>query len=217
MIDWAVIHSVFLDLDGTLLDLHYDNHFWLEHVPIRYAERHGLDHAEARDVLMGKYSAVMGSLNWYCVEYWSKELALDIPGLKREVKHKIAVRPHVREFLQFLHMQGKRVVLVTNAHPASVEIKMETTGLDRHFDRIITSHELGHAKEESAFWPALQAVETFDVNKTLFIDDNFSVLDAAADYGIKYLLAVKKPDSQAENKEHKHYPLLESFSEIIVD
>lgn len=217
MIDWAVIHSVFLDLDGTLLDLHYDNHFWLEHVPVRYAERHGLDHAEARDELMGKYSEVLGSLNWYCVEYWSKELSLDIPELKREVKEKIAVRPHVREFLQFLHMQGKRVVLVTNAHPASVEIKMETTGLDRHFDRIITSHELGHAKEEAAFWPALQTVESYDVNKTLFIDDNFSVLDAAADYGIKYLLAIKKPDSQAEDKDHEDYPLLESFSEIIVE
>ncbi|MCW8955756.1 MAG: haloacid dehalogenase, partial [Gammaproteobacteria bacterium] len=83
MIDWPRIHSVFLDLDGTLLDLHYDNHFWLEHVPVRYAERHGLDHAEAMDVLNNKYSQVLGSLNWYCVDYWSRELELDIPELKQ--------------------------------------------------------------------------------------------------------------------------------------
>lgn len=215
MIDWSKIKSVFLDLDGTLLDLYFDNHFWLEHVPVRYAERHGLDHAEARDVLGKKYSAVSGSLSWYCVDYWSKELELDIPELKREVSEKIAVRPQVIEFLQFLHMQGKRVVLVTNAHSASVAIKMEKTGLDKHFNRIITSHELGLAKEQNEFWPELQKVEPFDLDKTLFIDDNFNVLDSANTYGIRYLLAIKKPDSQGPDKEHEHYPLLDSFHQII--
>ncbi|MCW8910487.1 MAG: HAD hydrolase-like protein, partial [Gammaproteobacteria bacterium] len=141
MINWSNINSVFLDLDGTLLDLHFDNHFWLEHVPVCYAERHGLEHAEARSILNEKYASAMGSLNWYCVEYWSRELELDIPQLKQDVSHKIAVRPQVEEFLEYLHMLGKRVVLVTNAHPASVAIKMEKTNLDRYFNRIISSHE----------------------------------------------------------------------------
>lgn len=213
--DWSNIDKVFLDLDGTLLDLHFDNHFWLEHVPVRYAEKHGLDHAEARQVLHGKYSAVANSLNWYCVEYWSRELQLDIPGLKREVSHKIAVRPEVEDFLQFVHMHGKRVVLVTNAHTASVTIKMQKTGLDRHFDRIITSHELGYAKEEFPFWPALHKVEPFDAQRTLFIDDNFNVLDAAKHYGIKFLYAIRKPDSQGADKQHAHYMLLDKFSQIM--
>jgi len=215
MIEWKKIKSVFLDLDGTLLDLHYDNHFWLEYVPIRYAERHGLNHAEAKDVLSSKYSAVYGSLDWYCVDYWSRELELDIQGLKREIADKICVRPRVVDFLQFLHMQGKRVVLVTNAHPASVAIKMERTKLDQFFNRIITSHELAHAKEQQAFWPALQKTEAFEKEATLFIDDNFDVLDAAKEYGIKYLLAIKKPDSRGEEKEHSHYSMLESFEQII--
>lgn len=213
--DWSNIDKVFLDLDGTLLDLHFDNHFWLEHVPVRYAEKHGLDHAEARQVLHGKYSAVANSLNWYCVEYWSRELQLDIPDLKREVSHKIAVRPEVEDFLQFVHMHGKRVVLVTNAHSASVTIKMHKTGLDRHFDRIITSHELGYAKEELPFWPTLHKVEPFDAQRTLFIDDNFNVLDAAKHYGVKYLYAIRKPDSQGPDKQHAHYMLLDRFSQIM--
>jgi putative hydrolase of the HAD superfamily len=215
MFDWTSIDSVFLDLDGTLLDLHFDNHFWLEHVPVRYAERHGLDHAEARSILDEKYTAVMGSLSWYCVDYWSRELQLDITELKREVSHKIAVRPEVEDFLQYLHMHGKRVVLVTNAHATSVAIKMEKTGLDRHFDRIITSHELGHAKEETAFWPALQGIEPFDAHKTLFIDDNFNVLDAARNYGIVHLLAIRKPDSRGPDKEHPHYELIETFGQVM--
>ena len=214
MIDWKNISSVFLDLDGTLLDLHYDNYFWLHHVPIRYAEKHALDQAHAHEILNEKYSAVYGSLNWYCVDYWSAELNLDIAALKREMVDKICVRPNVEEFLQFLHMQGKRVVLVTNAHSASVQIKMDKTKLDRFFDRIITSHELKHAKEQVEFWPALQSMEAFDTNTTLFIDDNFDVLDAAKNYGIKHLLAIKKPDSQGEEKEHGHYAMLESFRQI---
>ena len=38
MINWPQIDTVFLDMDGTLLDLHFDNHFWREHMPRRYAE-----------------------------------------------------------------------------------------------------------------------------------------------------------------------------------
>ena len=213
--DWSKIDTVFLDLDGTLLDLYFDNHFWLEHVPVRYAERHGLEHAEAQSILHDKYSAVMGSLNWYCIDYWSKELDLDIPELKREVSDKIAVRPLVEDFLQYLHMHGKRVVLLTNAHIASVEIKMEKTGLDQHFDRIITSHELGYAKEQTAFWPRLKKREDFERNRTLFIDDNFQVLDCANDYGIRYLLAIRKPDSQGPDKQHEHYRLIDSYAQLM--
>ncbi len=213
--DWTPIKTVFLDLDGTLLDLYFDNHFWLEHVPVRYAEQHGLDEAEARSILNRKYTAVMGSLDWYCIDYWSRELQLDISQLKREVSHHIAVRPQVEDFLQYLHMHGKRVVLVTNAHAVSVELKMEITGIDRHFDRIITSHQIGHAKEQVPFWPGLHDIEPFDPAATLFIDDNFSVLDSARNYGIRHLLAILRPDSRGPDKQHPEYPLIESFDQIM--
>ena len=48
MIDWQQIDTVFLDMDGTLLDLNFDNHFWLKHVPLRYSERYQLPLAEAQ-------------------------------------------------------------------------------------------------------------------------------------------------------------------------
>ena len=44
---WHAIDTVLLDMDGTLLDLHYDNHFWMEHLPQRYAELHGVSRAMA--------------------------------------------------------------------------------------------------------------------------------------------------------------------------
>ena len=214
MIDWSKISTVFLDLDGTLLDLHFDNHFWLEFVPQCYAEKHQLGIDESHKTLTQKYSAAYGSLNWYCVEYWTKELQLDIASLKHSIREKICVRPHVEEFLQALHMRGKRVVLVTNAHPLSFEVKLQKTGIGRYFHRIITSHELLHAKEEAEFWLKLEEIEPIDKAATLFIDDNFSVLDAAKQYGIEHLLAIKQPDSTEADKQHPYYCLLDSFKEI---
>ena len=42
MIDWDAIDTVLLDMDGTLLDLHFDNYFWMDHLPRLYAEKHGM-------------------------------------------------------------------------------------------------------------------------------------------------------------------------------
>jgi GMP/IMP 5'-nucleotidase len=214
MINWSKINCVFLDLDGTLLDLHFDNHFWLEYVPRRYAEKHELAIEESHKVLDEKYRAAYGSLNWYCVDYWTRELGLDIGELKQSISHKVAIRPYVEEFLEALHMHGKRVVLVTNAHPVSIEVKMEKTHLGRFFHRIITSHELHHPKEDAEFWLKLEEIEPVDKSATLFIDDNFSVLDAAREYGIEHLLAIRQPDSTEGDKEHHHYHLLNSFLDV---
>lgn len=213
--DWQVIDTVFLDLDGTLLDLHFDNHFWLEHVPVRYAEKHGLSADEANKALMDRYTEVKGRLEWYCIDFWTQELELDIEQLKHEISHKIAVHPQVREFLQAVRDAGKRIVLVTNAHPASLSLKMEKTGLDIYFDRMINSHDLGLAKEHDGFWRQLHLIEPYDPETTLLIDDNLEVLDSAENFGIEYLLAVSKPDSQSNIIETQRYIALKSFSEII--
>ncbi len=212
---WASVETVLLDMDGTLLDLHFDNHFWLSYVPRCYAEKHGLSDVQAHDDLMKKYAAVKGSLNWYCVDFWSRELSLDIKQLKYDIADKISIRPEVDEFLNWLNQQAKRVVLVTNAHPVSLWLKMDRTGLHAHFDKIIHSHELGLAKEHGGFWQKLQSLERYQPEKTMLIDDNIDVLDSAAKYGIRHCYAIHLPDSQSDAVENDRYPALKSFREII--
>jgi putative hydrolase of the HAD superfamily len=163
-------------MDGTLLDLHFDNHFWREHVPLRYAERHQLDIDTARSELVPRFRLKEGTLDWYCVEYWSRELGLDIVELKREINHLIAVHDHVPEFLQRIRQAGKRVVMVTNAHAHSLALKMEVTGLTDAFDALICSHDIGYPKEDQRFWTGLGTEEAFRNESTLFIDDSLSVL-----------------------------------------
>lgn len=214
-VDWQIINTVFLDLDGTLLDLHFDNHFWLEYVPIHFADKNGISIDQAKTQLSNLYGEFGGTLNWYCIDFWTDRIGLDIRSLKEDVSHKIAVRPLVEEFLQMLLTRRKRVVLVTNAHEASIAIKMHKTNLDNYFHRIISSHQFGMAKEEKGFWEKLNQEEPFDNNATLFIDDNLTVLKAAEDYGIKHLRAILKPDSQGPEITTKDYAVIDSYREII--
>jgi putative hydrolase of the HAD superfamily len=209
------VHTVLLDMDGTLLDLHFDNQFWLEHVPQRYAERHALDPREARQWVYQRYREVEGTMQWYCIDYWTQALELDIAELKQELDHLIGVRPLALEFLHTARAAGKRLVLVTNAHAKSLALKLERTDLGRHFDVIVCAHDLGHPKESREFWDRLREREPFDLAHTLLIDDSLSVLRAARAYGLAHLLAVARPDSRAPAREIQEFPAIESFDEIM--
>jgi putative hydrolase of the HAD superfamily len=215
MVNWNEIDTVLLDMDGTLLDLHFDNVFWLEHLPRRYAEIHGEDHAEVRHRMLERFRAEQGTLNWYCVDYWSRELRLDVGALKDELRHLIRIRPHVEDFLARLHAGHRRVLLVTNAHRKSLDLKMTHTGLERWFDAIVCSHDFGMAKEHTGFWDALRAVEPFDPARTLFIDDSISVLASAQRYGIRWLLSLLQPDSAREPRTVEGFAAILHFDEIM--
>ncbi|MET0013521.1 MAG: GMP/IMP nucleotidase [Sedimenticola sp.] len=215
MIDWNQIDSVFLDMDGTLLDLHFDNHFWLEHVPVRYAEARAIPLEQAKRQLMELYKSIEGTLEWYCVDHWSRKLGLDIALLKEEVDHLIAVHPHVVDFLDAMKQGGKRVVLVTNAHQKSLDLKLNRTQLGGHFDNVICAHDLGLPKEDVGFWDRLQVVEPFGKERTLFVDDSPSVLASARNYGIRWLLAVLRPDTKSPPREVGDFDAIHDFSEIL--
>jgi putative hydrolase of the HAD superfamily len=215
LLDWSLIDTVLLDMDGTLLDLNFDNHFWQRHLPQRYAEARGLTLAAGREELMARYHARAGTLEWYSVDFWETELELDIMRLKQEVAYLIEVQPHVPAFLAAVRASGRRVVLATNAHHKSLTLKMAKTGLSALFDAIVSSHALGAAKEEQAFWQRLAAIEPFDSARTVLVDDSLAVLDSARRYGIAHLVAVKKPDTTQPQKNTGDYPAIDDFSQLM--
>ncbi|MGY6563826.1 MAG: GMP/IMP nucleotidase [Halomonadaceae bacterium] len=214
MIDWRAIDTVLLDMDGTLLDLHFDSHFWLEHLPRRYVELHRLDEA-TQEQLRSRIIREKGTLNWYSLAYWSRELGVDIVALKREIQHLIGLRGDALDFLKWLKQAHPRVVLATNADRESLELKLPLTGLEEYLDAIVSSADLGVPKETQEFWFALQDVEPFDPARTLFIDDNPEVLESAREFGIRHLLGIKQPDSTQPEKELKEFIALGRFATIL--
>jgi len=214
-LDWAGIDSVLLDMDGTLLDLHFDNHFWLEHLPQRYAEHHGISREQADAELLPLFRDNAGQLNWYCLDFWSRELKLSIRDLKREVAHLIALRPDADTFLAALRGAGKRVALITNAHRDSLSLKLERVELAPWFDHLISSHDYGFPKEDQQFWQALHADFGFEPARSLFIDDSLPILRSARAFGVGHLLAVHQPDSRQGAKDTAEFAAVEDYRTLI--
>ncbi|CAD5105877.1 GMP/IMP nucleotidase [Zestomonas carbonaria] len=212
---WPAIDTVLLDMDGTLLDLHFDNHFWLEHLPQRYAEHHGITRAQADAELLPLFRDHAGTLNWYCTDFWSRELRLSIRDLKREVAELISLRQDADTFLAALRRAGKRVALITNAHRDSLSLKLERVELAPYFDRLISSHDYGFPKEDQQFWFALQQDFGFDPARSLFIDDSLPILRSAGRFGVAHLLAVHEPDSRKGPKDTGEFAALADYRELL--
>lgn len=214
MLNWNSIDTVLLDMDGTLLDLHFDNYFWQEHLIERYAELHGIPVPETREQLGRRFTETAGSLNWYCLDFWGRELNVDILELKREIEHLIAIHPYAEQFLHALHGR-KRLALVTNAHPRSLGLKLQRTGISNFFDSIISAHQFRLPKESPGFWPQLQEALPFNPARTLLVEDNLSVLRAARDFGIHHLLAITHPDSRGHPIQVEGFHAIEHFGELL--
>lgn len=214
-IDWTTVETVLLDMDGTVLDLGFDNFFWHSCVPERYARRHGMPAARARRLLQPIFDGAQGTLQWYCLDHWSRELAIDIAALKHEQRHRIRYLPKARRFLRTVRGLGKRLVLVTNAHLETLRIKSRYTGLTHHFDAVHSAHEFGFPKESIEFWGRLRDREPFAVESTVLIDDSLPVLRAAREFGLSYLYAIRKPDSSAPARHISEFPAVDSVSDLI--
>jgi putative hydrolase of the HAD superfamily len=202
-------------MDGTLLDKHFDDYFWETLVPETYAQKRNLGINEARQELLGRFKSREGTLAWTDLDFWSEELDLDIPALKMQIDHLIAVHPYVIEFLEYCRMKKKIVCLITNAHGKTLDIKMAKTSLRGHFDKIICSQQIGVAKEEAIFWDKLQAEIAYDSAKTLLADDTEAVLRSAGQAGINYLVYVAKPSSKSPYSGSANYHSITYFKELI--
>jgi len=202
-------------MDGTLLDKYYDDYFWERYIPEIYAKQNGLNTVEAGKKLLAIYKAKEGTLDWTDLDYWSDQLALNIPALKIKVSHLIKIHPYVVDFLEFLSQSSKRVYLVTNAHSKTLDIKMKKTSLNGYFDRIICAAEVGKPKEDTSFWPGLKKIINFSRETTMLAEDTEKILQSAQAYGIKHLIYVARPSSRKAIKKSSHFTSIIYFNELI--
>lgn len=194
--NWSQIDDVLLDMDGTLLDRHFDNFFFEEELPRRYAALHAVPFEESRDRLMAMYRSVEGELAWTDLNYWTKRVGIDVVAMHKELDYMIGFLPGAEDFLCHLRQLGKRVTIITNAHEAGVSVKVAKTGLDRYVDRIVDAFEVGYLKMRPEYWPSCQRLLGFNPSRSLFMDDDEGCLIAARAFGVTYLVHSAKSSSQ---------------------
>jgi putative hydrolase of the HAD superfamily len=212
---WEGIDDVLLDMDGTLLDRHFDNFFFEEELPRRYAAMHRLTFEESRDRLMAMYRSVEGELAWTDLHYWTERVGIDVVALHKELDHMIGFLPGAEEFLHDLRRLGKRVTIVTNAHKAGVAVKTAKTGLDRHVDRIIDARAVGYLKMRAEYWPACRQLIGFDPERSLYIDDDEDCLSAARRFGIGQIVHSAKSSSQLPPALSASFVSVERLSHLV--
>jgi HAD superfamily hydrolase (TIGR01509 family) len=194
-VDWTEVDHVLLDMDGTLLDLAFDNDFWGQRIHEKYASIHDISVEQTVAKFEPLFKRVAGTLSWYSTDFWSQQYGYSIIEHSRAYAVGIRWLPFAKEFLHALRDSNVRSTIVTNAHPDIVRLKHEITGITDLVDRTISSHTLGHAKESPNFWRQLQAELKFRPASTLFFDDSPAVLSAAIDFGIERSIAICHPDS----------------------
>jgi putative hydrolase of the HAD superfamily len=212
--DWAAIDTVLLDLDGTLLDQAYDNHIWHDLIPQRFAALRGLELQAAYAEIARQFEGRNGTLDWYDIGYWTRTLGVDVAALHREVRTQVAWLPGAREFLARMRSGGKRLVLLTNSHPAALAVKHEQTGVLDHLDAAASSQEFGAPKEHQDFWTRAQARFGFDPTRSLFADDNAKMLEAARLAGVRWVYGVRQWDTKRPRREHVNHPSVDGVADL---
>jgi len=212
--DRSITH-VLLDMDGTLLDKYFDDYFWEHLVPEKYADKHHISFGKAKEGLLNKYKSHEETLNWTDIDFWSRELALDILALKEQIRHLIEVHPHVEDFLRLMRSRGKKVYIATNAHDKVLAMKLKKTDLGKYLNGAITSAEVGFPKEDLNFWRRAEKQLGFHRDTTLFVDDTLAVLRTAKQYGIRYIIYKAKGNSKVQPGCSQDFATVMDFNELM--
>lgn len=179
------IECLLIDMDGVILDNAYDNDFWQNQIPEVIADSKGIAFDAAKRLAIQIFNYKKNTKDWYDVDYWSNMLDIDIEAQKRSEKSfsRISLYDGVIDTLSILKNKTK-MILITNAHRKTLNIKLEKYNLTPYFDEMVCAHELNYVKEDIQLWYMLRSKYRLDYEKTLLVEDTINNINVGLSAGI---------------------------------
>ena len=179
------IDCMLVDMDGVILDNTYDNNFWQNQIPGVISKNKNISFEDAKRLAVQIFNYKKNTKDWYDVDYWSNMLNVDIEAEKRSSISfdRIQLYEGVTKTLNKLK-DNFRLILITNAHRKTLNIKLEKYDLNPYFENMICAHELHYVKENIQLWYMLKSRFKLDYTKTLLIEDTINNIKVGLSAGI---------------------------------
>ena len=195
------IECLLIDMDGVILDNAYDNDFWQNQIPQVIADNKGIAFDDAKRLAIQIFNYKKNTKDWYDVDYWSNMLDIDIEAQKRSEKSfsRISLYDGVIDTLNALKNKIK-IILITNAHRKTLNIKLEKYNLTPYFDEMVCAHELNYVKEDIQLWYMLRSKYKLDYEKTVLVEDTINNINVGLSAGISGAIYVGDEKFTASDK-----------------
>ena len=159
------------DLDGTLID---SNGIWVE-VDKTFLARRGLPYTQ--EYCEGVAHTIFPLAAVFTREYGhlpesTEEIMAEWMELAKDSYARVALKPHVREYLEKLRAQGERMAVFTSCVPAHCRTALAVHDLDQYFERVVFAQELGMDKSNPAIFRRATALLGVTPEECIFFDDS---------------------------------------------
>jgi FMN phosphatase YigB (HAD superfamily) len=158
------IELISFDAEGTVVTPDFSQTIWHEAIPALYAQKQGLDFAQAKRYIIEEYGRIGDQrLEWYDIEYWFNYLGL---GSSEPVidscLSKIAYYPEVTEVLSCLASKYK--LIVASGTPMEL-LRLLLRDVEPYFVRVFSS--VSHYRQLKSPDFYLNICEEMDVEPSL--------------------------------------------------
>jgi putative hydrolase of the HAD superfamily len=132
------IELISFDAEGTLVTPDFSETIWHEAIPALYAQKQGLDFAQAKRCIVEEYGRVGDQrLEWYDIEYWFSYLGLgSSEPVIQSCLNKICYYPEITEVLSSL--AGEYRLIVASGTPLEL-LNLLLRDIKPYFARIFSS------------------------------------------------------------------------------